>query len=169
MIELSLATPVDMPVIMDICDDARRFQREQGFNQWPDGYPSEEVIAADMTASRGFMILLDGVKVGYCVIDFAGESEYDRLSDIWTSAVPYAAVHRLALSANTRGKRMGLPLFEVIERFVVANGISVVKVDTGLENIRMQRLLVSAGYSDLGIQQFEWGPRIAYEKMLLNK
>ncbi|MDE6669054.1 MAG: GNAT family N-acetyltransferase [Muribaculaceae bacterium] len=166
MLELHLATPDDIPFIMDICDDARRFQRVQGFNQWPDGYPSETVIAADITASRGFMILLDGMKVGYCVIDFAGENEYDRLSDIWNSAAPYAAVHRLALSAATRGKRLGLPLFKVIEQFVISNGVYLIKADTGLENIRMQRLFASAGYSNRGIQQFEWGLRIAYDKVL---
>lgn len=166
MIELHLATPDDIPVIMDICDDARRFQRKQGFNQWPDGYPSDAVITADIVASRGFMILLDGMKVGYCVIDFAGEQEYERLSDIWASTAPYAAVHRLALSANVRGRKLGLPLFEVIEQFVMANGVYVIKADTGLENIRMQRLLISAGYSDRGIHQFEWGLRIAYDKVL---
>ncbi len=163
MLELRVATPGDMPIIMEICNDARYFQRAQGFMQWPDGYPSETVITADISASRGFMILLDGRVVGYCVIDFAGETAYDILSDVWTVSGPYAAVHRLALSADTRGKKLGLPILRVIEQFVLDNGVRVIRVDTGLENVRMQRLLASAGYSNCGIHEFEWGVRIAYE------
>ncbi|MDE5555589.1 MAG: GNAT family N-acetyltransferase [Muribaculaceae bacterium] len=164
MLQLQPAQLTDSSAIKNICDDARRFQHSQGFEQWPEGYPSPDVIASDIASNKGYLILVDGDIVGYCVIDLNGDCEYDLKRDIWQTYKPYAAVHRLALSAEARGKRLGLPILNIIERLVANRGIRVIKVDTGLENIRMQRLLASAGYSCRGQHQFSWGPRLAYEK-----
>ena len=166
MIELRNATLNDIPVILNICDDARAFQREQGFMQWGDGYPSSEVIEADIHASKGFLILLDNAIVGYCVIDLSRDIEYDLHPEIWESDGDYAAVHRLALSHNARNKRLGHQIFATIEQYVSSKGIKIFKVDTGVENIRMQRIMDTSGYKNLGIHNFKWGIRIAYEKVL---
>ena len=166
MLQLQSAELTDVGMIKNICDDARRFQQSQGFEQWPVGYPSTDVIATDIASNKGYLILVDDDIVGYCVIDLNGDSEYNLKRDIWQSHEPYAAVHRLALSADARGKRLGLPILKIIEDCVANRGIRVIKVDTGLENIRMQRLLTSAGYSCRGQHHFSWGPRLAYEKVI---
>lgn len=166
MLQLQPAELSDVSTIKNICDDARRFQQSQGFLQWPEGYPSTEVIESDITFGKGYMISLDGDIIGYCVIDRNGDSEYDLKHDIWQSHEPYAAVHRLALSAKARGKRLGLTILKIIESHIARQGIRVIKVDTGLENIRMQRVLSSAGYLCRGQHQFSWGLRLAYEKAI---
>lgn len=161
-IEIKHATANDIPAILDICDDARQFQREIGFCQWADGYPSEEVIAADIAASKGFLITADSNIIGYCVIDTNGDKEYDSRKDIWADKEPYAAIHRLALARNARGKGYSKPIIENILNYVAGLGIMCVKIDTGTANIPMQRLLASTGFDCLGKYTFTWGERLAY-------
>lgn len=165
MLQLRKATIDDLAEIVEICAGARQFQREQGFMQWADGYPSAAVIEADITASKGYMILLNNEVIGYCVIDTSGDAEYDRLHHIWQSHGRYAAVHRLALGKSARSKGLGSKIFEEIEKYVANQGINIFKVDTGVENVRMQRILERAGYRNCNTHTFIWGVRIAYEKI----
>lgn len=165
MIELLPASSNDISVIKNICDNARQFQRMLGFEQWLDGYPSIEIIRADIMSGKGRLIIYYGKIIGYCVIDLEGDREYDKALEIWhNSNDAYAAVHRFALSATARGKRLSLPVLRLIEQSIARHGIRVIKVDTGIENTPMQRLLTSAGFSYRGIHTFSWGMRLAYEK-----
>ncbi len=163
MIDLHKATPSDIPAIMNICDDARQFQREIGFRQWADGYPSVEVISSDISAAKGFLITEEDAVVGYCVIDLNGDKEYDMRKDIWTDAEPYAAIHRLALSRNVRGKGYSKRVLERILKYIAGLGIRSVKIDTGVANTPMQRLLASTGFTCRGKYAFTWGERLAFD------
>lgn len=40
------------------------------------------------------------------------------------------------------------------------------RIDTGQDNIVMQRILSRADYICRGLHHFTWGPRLAYEKPL---
>lgn len=156
----------DVAAALEICDDGRRYQRELGFFQWRDGYPSREVIEADIAAEKGYLILLDGCVAGYCVIDPEGDAEYDSIPSLWLSSRPYAAVHRLVLARRFRGQHLSRTVFEAIFERIAALGIYSVKVDTGLDNTPMQKLLESLAFTRPGTHTFSWGPRIAYEKSL---
>ena len=94
------ATTADIEQILAITDSARRFQRQCGFRQWEDGYPSYDDIAADIadqgayifenegTSAKAADITIEGsniVKreniVAYAYLT-GGDAEYDRLSGI---------------------------------------------------------------------------------------
>lgn len=157
----------DIPDILTICDEAREFQRSRGSMQWKDGYPSESVILSDIDKCRGWVIESpDGDSAGYCVVDTEGDSEYDGIEGLWHTGRPYAAVHRLAFSDRVRGKGYGRLVLADIESRLRDNNIHAIRVDTGLENLPMQRILESLDYSNLGVHDFSWGKRIAYEKEL---
>lgn len=165
-IRLRKAVADDIPTIVEMCADGRRYQRELGFFQWRDGYPSRSVIEHDVAAGKGYIVLLDGSVAGYCVIDTEGDAEYDKAASLWISSVPYAAVHRLVLASHARRRHLGRPVFAAIFDRISALGISCVKVDTGLDNVPMQKLLESLAFTRRGTRIFSWGPRIAYEKTL---
>ncbi len=166
MLTLQPSIPNDVKIIKGICDNARLYQRSLGFEQWLDGYPLTETIEADIKSGKGHLIIYNGEIIGYCVIDLEGDSEYDRKEEIWKAKGSYAAVHRLALTATARGRRLGLPVIKTIEKYVVNHGVGIIKADTGPDNIPMQRLLASAGFTCLGRYEFSWGIRLAYEKSL---
>lgn len=163
-IELRPATDADIDTALSICSDARAFQRSSGFVQWADGYPSRDVIARDVALARGYMIVVDGRTLGYCVIDPAGDPEYDRYPELWAITGPYAAVHRLAFRAEARGRGLAERVFAIIEDMLRRRGIWAIKVDTGLLNRRMHRLMDALAFTPRGPHTFSWGPRLTFEK-----
>lgn len=166
MITLRPANQTDVAAAMDICSQARAFQRACGNIQWADGYPSEETIARDIAASKGYIAEVDGVPAGYCVIDIDGDAEYDRAPGLWSTDEPYVAVHRLAMADCARGKGLSAVVFRQVERIVSARGFRVIKVDTGLHNIPMHRLMANLGFTCCGEHTFPWGRRLTYEKVI---
>lgn len=163
------AEPEDLKTALEICLDARDFQRSCGFVQWGDGYPSRDVIGDDIAAGKGYMIEVGAHPKGYCVIDTDGDREYDAIPELWATESPYAAVHRLALSSEARGQGIARIVLAEIERILGYEGIFAMRVDTGLQNQRMHRLLDACGFKLCGAHSFSWGPRLAYEKEFINE
>ena len=153
-------------MIKTFFDQGRLFQNSLGFVQWKPGYPSFELFLEDSSLRRGFVISENGTHIGYVVIDMQGDREYDRLSHIWKLTGRYAVVHRMVFSDQVRGKGQAGVLLGLIENMVREEGIGVVRFDTGVKNLPMQRLLEKAGYVNLGVFDFIWGERYAYEKQL---
>lgn len=178
------AVTADIEQILAITDSARRFQRHCGFRQWEDGYPAYDNIAADIAAKGAYVFENDGIAakaanftikgsniveneniVAYAYLT-EGDAEYDRLSRIWQFPGPYGVIHRLAIAPQFRGQGLAAQILAMSEAHLAAQGIRAMRIDTGQDNIVMQRILSRADYTCRGLCQFSWGPRLAYEKPL---
>ena len=53
---LSLAKLSELSDCIAILADGRRYQRSQGFTQWPSGYPAEGDVTQDILARRGYVL-----------------------------------------------------------------------------------------------------------------
>ena len=166
MLKLRPADTDDYDTIKLFFDEGRAFQRSLGFVQWKDNYPSRDVIFEDIRLKRGYVIEHDGIDIGYAVVDFS-DSEYYRLNTIWRLQGDYAVVHRLVLGDCARGSGRGKGVIEAAEKIARSKGASIMRFDTGVHNLPMQNLLESMNYNNLGIFDFVWGPRYAYEKSLI--
>ena len=72
----------DMADIMTVMDAAKKIMRQSGnMHQWGDGYPSEEVITADMENNGGFVIEDDDKIVGYFAFLPSPEPTYAKIYD----------------------------------------------------------------------------------------
>ena len=76
MYTLEKATEQELEICWDILNDGRSFQREQGFVQWSDEYPTYEMICEDIRTEKGYVLKVDGDIAAYMLIDFDGESIY---------------------------------------------------------------------------------------------
>lgn len=163
---LRKATWEDVQDMMRIFAQARLSQRLAGFRQWEDGYPSVEVCESDIRNSIGYILNDDGKSAGYVAIA-SHDQEYDNHPELWDIAEPYAVFHRIALSDDYRGRHLSSELFDLAETKAIESGARCIRIDTGLENKPMQHILAKRGYANLGICEFSWGKRLAYEKTLL--
>lgn len=182
--KMRYATTADIEQILAITDSARRFQRQCGFRQWEDGYPAYENIAADIAAQGAYIFENEGTSAKAADITIEGsniverenivayayltecDAEYDRLSRIWHYPGPYGVIHRLAIAPGFRGQGLAAQILAMSEAHLAAQGTRAMRIDTGQDNIVMQRILSRAGYTCRGLHHFTWGPRLAYEKPL---
>lgn len=152
-----------------ILDEGRKFQRAQGFTQWTDDYPNLNTVLSDIACGVGYAIKVDGKIAGYCCIRFDGEPAYLNIDGKWNYNLPYAVVHRLALSPDFRGTGLTGEAWRLIGEFCVHNGYNVIRVDTGLQNKVMMHVLEKNGFKKCGTVNYGEKPdglRIAYDKKL---
>lgn len=163
--KLRKAIYTDIPACLEVLDQGRQSQREAGFVQWLDGYPSEGNVRNDIDSGMAHVLMTDdGSIAGYIAIAY-DDTEYERLFEIWTPVEKYAVFHRLAVAKPFSHQGIGALLFGLSEDLVLKNGAWSVRIDTGGQNKPMQRLLESRNYISLGTWEFSWGTRLAYEKV----
>lgn len=161
-----------MPQIMAIIAQAQAYLAEQGIDQWQSGYPDEPAMREDIRLGQGY-VLAEGPQVlGIASIVFDGEPSYAEIFDgAWTTAEPYACIHRIAAGAAQRGKGVADALMQGAEAVILARGMGSVRIDTHHDNRVMQRMLMRNGYVPCGTiylpPDVEGGaPRLALEKTL---
>lgn len=166
MIQLTLAQKENILTVMRLMNDAKAFLKEQGIDQWQNGYPNEESIAADIEAAGGYLLTEGGMTVGYLYLGFDGEPTYQTIAGNWKTAGSYAVIHRLTISAAFRGQGLASAAFKLAERLVKERGVGSIRVDTGEANKRMQHVVTKNGFEYCGVVRVSDGERLAYEKVL---
>ena len=69
----------DLPQVMEIIRMAQQSFREQGINQWQDGYPNEAIILQDMEKKQSYVAQEKELLVGTAVISM----EKEILDHVW--------------------------------------------------------------------------------------
>lgn len=164
MYTLELATLESIAAYCTIMEDAKRFQREQGFTQWTSDYPNIHIICEDISRQKGYAFKEREAVAGYLCIDFDGEPAYDKIQGAWHSKAPYAVVHRLAFSRAFRAKGLSGTAFALVEDLCRQRGVHSVRIDTDACNARMQHILNKCGFAQCGIIVFQGSEKLAFDK-----
>lgn len=166
MTTLERAKREDLAAYAAIIEDAKLFQREQGFVQWTDDYPNADTVAQDMDLGRGYALEVDGQVAGYLCLDFGGEPDYDEIQGEWRLDAPYAVVHRMALHRSFRGRGLAETTFRLVEERCRQQGFTYLRIDTDPQNQRMQHVLTRSGFTYCGVIFFQGGGKAAFDKIL---
>lgn len=167
MTELRKAKWGEENICYAVLDSGRKFQHEQGFDQWTQDYPVPETVTGDIESGKGFVVTVDGEIAGYMCIDFDGEPAYDSIDGSWSCDEPYAVIHRMAFSEKFRGQGLAYTAFELIGKYCVNKGVFCMRADTDYPNKRMQHIFTKAGFNYCGIVVYSTcGERMAYDKIL---
>lgn len=150
----------DLPRILTIYDSARQFMRRRGNQvQWVNGYPSEELLRADI--SRGDLYVVERA-AGVCgVFAFITGSDptYEKIDGAWLSEAPYGTLHRLGSDGTCTGV-----LAEAADW--AWTQMHHLRADTHEANLPMRRCLERAGFVYTGVIHVADGtPRRAYERV----
>ena len=142
-------------------------RREDGSNQWQDGYPNSEIIKRDIEKGSGFVMTEGSALVGYCAVMINDEPEYAKIEGKWLSGGDFVVFHRVAISEEYLGKGLAKKMLAFVEEFARANNIYSIKADTNFNNPAMISILEKSGYVYCGEVWFRGSSRRAYEKLLV--
>ena len=160
------ATLQEIPQIWEILQKATQRRKEDGSNQWQDGYPNPEVVKADIEKETGFVLTEGEILVGYCAVLINDEPAYAGIEGKWLSNEDFVVVHRIAIAQNYLGKGLAKEMMKFVEEFAIKNNIYSVKADTNFDNLAMMKSFEKAGYVYCGEVFFRGSARRAYEKVL---
>lgn len=160
------ATHQDIPYIWTILQSAILRRKNDGSNQWQDGYPNPEVIKEDINKEVGYVLVYDEEIVGYVAILINDEPEYANIEGSWLSNEDFVVFHRVAIAEGWIGKGLAKKLMEQVENFSRSCGIKSIKADTNFDNLPMLRLFEKLGYEYCGEVHFRGSARKAYEKII---
>ncbi len=154
--------------IAALIEEAKVFLKECGVDQWQDGYPGREDIAADIRARKGYVLMDGGKAAGYCCADFGGEPAYETLKGSWLDAEPYVVIHRMAVGNAYKGQGLAKRLFAEVEGLAASRGVRSIRVDTDEGNAVMRHIIDSLGFTYCGTIWFADSVKIAFQKLCRN-
>ena len=155
----------DMSQIWTIIQQAIVRRKNDGSQQWQDGYPNEDVIKQDIAKGIGYVLTDDNTIIGYAAILFNDEPAYELIKGTWLTNEEFIVVHRVAITDNYIGKGLAQKIFLFTEDLAIENKIFSIKVDTNFDNIPMLKILEKLGYSYCGEVSFRGNARKAFEKI----
>lgn len=150
----------DIRRALDIYDSARQFMRSRGNAvQWVNGYPSEELLRADVAA--GQLYVMEDTGGVYAVFAFllGDDPTYAYIEGAWRDDSAYGTLHRLGSDGTHHG------VFAESAAWA-AGRCSHLRADTHADNLTMQRCLEREGFVRCGTIYVEDGtPRVAFERI----
>ena len=164
--QLRKAAQSELPVIWEIIQHAIEQRKQEGSQQWQDGYPNEQTILDDFKSGYSYVLENNGLIMACAAIIFEEEPAYANIEGKWLSDGNYAVVHRVATSQHAKRKGVATQLFKLIEELCIELKIHSVKVYTNFDNVPMIKILDNLGYTYCGEIFYQGAPRRAYEKII---
>ncbi len=164
MIRLKKVKLEEAEKAISIINSAKEFLKEQGIDQWQNGYPDNKRIELDISTDKAYFVTENEEVLGYLCIDFEGEPAYESLKGEWSNCVDYVVVHRLAFLKEARGKGISAKTFELVEELAKSRGVNYFRVDTDSDNEIMKKVLTNFGFTFCGTIWFDNSEKIAFDK-----
>lgn len=156
------ATNEDIPRLKEIFAIARKFMKETGnANQWAKDYPSDELIQKDIESGDCHVVVNDNKIVATFVLRSGIDPTYNNIYDgEWLNKRPYATIHRIASSGETKG------IMHLAMQFAEQH-FNDIRIDTHRDNHVMQKQILKEGFKYCGIIRcWNGSERLAYQLSL---
>lgn len=166
--EVRLASSDDIERIYAIIRQAQHKRKEEGSDQWQDGYPNVQTITDDVEKGYGYVLEVDDQIIGYVAVIFDGDPAYPNIEGQWlTEDRDYTVIHRLAVAQDVPYKGIGTTMMLAAESISTANGRYSIKVDTNHDNAPMLAVFEKLSYQYCGEVVLRGNARRkAFEKVL---
>lgn len=162
--EVVAARPGDSAVLVGLRDEAARWLRSRGIDQWaPGSFPASWLDPA--SAGAGVFVLRHGDSVAGTVT----VSWHDPM--VWDDDLVAAGyVGHLIVARAFAGQGLGRRLLQWAEDRVGASGRGLVRLDCPADNLALGALFESAGYYPVTVREVGEGPAVRlaalFEKIL---
>lgn len=151
----------DLLEIKKIVAKARDIMKSSGnINQWVDGYPSIDVLLADVRSGNAYLLFREDKAIAYFAMIDGPDPTYNFIAEgNWLNNDSYGVLHRIASNGEAKG------VFKEILIYA-SEHYSNIRIDTHHDNKIMQRLLEKNEFVYCGIIFLTNGsPRLAYQRI----
>lgn len=169
--EIRKAKENDLPAIMEIIHQAQRTMKQDGFQQWTEGYPGEEILSKDIEKQFCYLLTDQEEIVAVGTLYMENDPNYRIIEEgNWKTEEPYGTVHRLAVAEGRRQQGLAGILYDRLEKICREKGMRGMRVDTHRYNKKMQSWIRKQGFRPCGVIYVEDGTkRDAFEKPLMGR
>jgi len=165
---LKKAVVSDLNFIWNIIQQAIEQRKQDGSEQWQNGYPNEQTIGEDLKNGCAYVLVHNNIIIAYSAIIFGIEPAYNEINGSWlTKNNDYLVVHRVATLNSEKGKGVATHLFRLIENMCIEQKVNSIRVDTNFDNVPMLKILDKLGYTYCGEIFISDKSRRAYEKIMI--
>ena len=169
--KIQLTTLKEVPIILEIIEDAKTYLASQNIDQWQNGYPNAAQIENDILNGESFVVINDENQVmATSMFSTNKEPTYKIIEGNWiiNEDEIYGVIHRMAIKKEFRKFGLATLLFDEFHLQLVEKNIKSLKIDTHEDNRGMQCLIKKLGYTYCGIIYTNYGDkRLAFEKVIL--
>lgn len=171
-IRIRSAVASDLSAICELFAKSRQTMKEQGIDQWQDGYPFASDIKEDMRLDQAYVLVKDSAVVGYFAYTSEKEDVYERIAEgaFREDGYRYSSVHRVAVSPELRGHGLGCRVFDYAVKLAHIDHALSLRCDTHEDNKPMRSLLGKCGFQYCGVVYYERNDmkekRIAFDLLL---
>lgn len=153
----------DVNKICEIIDQAKHYLKNQGIDQWQNGYPNKETILEDITTQTSY-VLEDENVVGTMRFLIEDDPDYAYIEGQWKTNETYGVIHRIAIEESCKGKGYAKKLIQSAIEMCKKENVHSLRIDTHLDNQSMRRFLKKNNFEECGIVYIRnTDKRIAYE------
>ena len=162
----------DIPAIVAIIETGRELLAAEGVDQWQNGAgPCPNAVASDILQGWGRVFTVCDEVAATAALMPAPDPAYTRIDGAWETRGEgsYAAIHRVAVSPEYRGRRVARRVIERLIEEARARGFAEVRIDTHEKNARMRKVIEDMGFSMAGTIYIDGdpsAPRYAYQLFL---
>ncbi|MFR6558670.1 MAG: GNAT family N-acetyltransferase [Weissella confusa] len=144
----------DADAIWQIISDAKAVMSIDHNPQWDNGYPSPEIIKADIAKGYAYIFQLDDEIVATATLWQEKDVNYQRLQGgRWlypTKRKPYAVIHRMAVSFNTRATTCRQSCSRIYLRQGPGKMVLTTFASIPMKNKKMQAIIARRGFTYRG-------------------
>ncbi len=151
----------DLPVMLDIYEEARRFMQDTGNpTQWNGSYPEAGLLMRDIELGNSFVVEENAQVIATFALIIGEDPTYRVIEDgAWLNENPYGTIHRLAARTAVHG--VANYVFDWCK-----GKVDNLRADTHEDNKVMQHILEKNGFVRCGrIYVEDKTPRIAFQFM----
>lgn len=138
----------DIPAIVAIIETGRELLAAEGVDQWQNGAgPCPNAVASDILQGWGRVFTVCDEVAATAALMPAPDPAYAHIDGAWETRGEgsYAAIHRVAVSPEYRGRRVARRFIERLIEEARARGFSEVRIDTHEKNARMRKVIEGHG------------------------
>ena len=153
----------DVQAIMKLVHQAQLYFKNNGIDQWQDGYPDQEIIFEDILESRGYVAVENQEVVAYAALYKGNEAAYNDIYDGKREHDNYLYIsfHRIAVAKEAAGRGVAQTF---LQGLIEGEKGPDFRCDTHPDNKVMQHLLEKLGFHYCGKVPID-GVRLAYQKI----